>query len=206
MHYTDSVVNPKPVGLWQGDMMTRILNLICSTLLCALMIHAPAASQSDAQTGSRLESRTTRPMVLQLNESSVLDEIQRLLNDGDTAGAVELARDNLESFDHTLRVDLDERLPARYFALNALCVALTAHGEPEAAEDVCTEAIGILPQRWSAINNRGTARYVAGRYGEALADYRLALRVAPQDENTIATIEHNIELAVQRQIAGRAAP
>jgi Flp pilus assembly protein TadD len=56
-----------------------------------------------------------------------------------------------------------------------------------------------MPQRWSAINNRGTARYVAGRYAEALADYRLALRVAPGEPEIVATIEHNIALAAKSQ-------
>ncbi len=143
-------------------------------------------------------------MVLQLNESSVLDDIQKLLNDGKSEEAVDLARRNLESFDRTLRVAPDERLPARYFALNALCVALTQHGDSDEAIQACSQAISILPQRWSAINNRGTAKYVAGRYGEALSDYRLALRVAPPEENIVATIEHNIDLTVQRQLESSA--
>ena len=176
---------------------------IVSLSVIAAFICSPVVAQPGDQTGTRVDSHATRPMVLQLNESSVLDEIQRLMNNGDTEAAVELAQRNLASFDNTVRLAPDERLPARYFALNALCVALTTHGEPDAAADACTEAIGILPQRWSAINNRGTARYTAGRYGEALSDYRLALRVAPPDDNIVATIEHNIELTIARQEAER---
>jgi tetratricopeptide (TPR) repeat protein len=157
------------------------------------------AAEQDPQTGTRLDNKSTRPMVLQINESSVIDEIQRLLNAGETDAAVALARRNLESFERTLRVSMDEALPARYFALNALCVALTQQGAADEAAAVCTQAISILPDRWSAINNRGTARYVAGRFGEALADYRLALRVAPPDPDVIATIEHNIDLTIARQ-------
>jgi tetratricopeptide (TPR) repeat protein len=179
---------------------------IVSLLVLAAFIHTPVVAQPGGQTGTRVDSHTARPMVLQLNESSVLDEIQRLINEGDTAGAVELARRNLASFDHTVRVNPDENLPARYFALNALCVALTRHGEPDEAAEACTEAIGLLPQRWSAINNRGTARYTAGRFGEALSDYRLALRVAPREPNITATIEHNINLTIARQAAERQAP
>lgn len=171
-----------------------------SAAVVAMTLQALHAAERDEQTGSRLDSRTTRPMVLQLNSSSVTDEIQRLLNDGETDEAVALARRNLESFDHTLRVSTREVLPARYFALNALCVALTQQGEADEAADVCSEAITILPDRWSAINNRGTARYVAQRYGEALADYRLALRVAPPDPAIVATIEHNINLTIERQV------
>ena len=165
----------------------------------AVLLMAPLAAEQPAHTGSHLESRTARPMSLQLNESSEVTEIQRLLSEGETEAAVRRARRYVDSFKLRLHVSYDEMMPARYFALNALCVALTQFGDTEGAATACTEAIGMIPDRWSAINNRGTARFVAGRYGEALADYRLALRVAPPERGIVETIEHNINLTVQSQ-------
>jgi len=169
-------------------------------------IAAAAAAEEQPQTGTRLDSRGARPISLQINETSAIAEIQRLLGAGETEEAVELARRYVESFERTQHVSFREVLPARYFAFNALCVALTQSGEGDEAADACTRAIDLLPQRWTAINNRGTARFVAERYGEALADYRLALRVAPPDPAVEATIEHNIALAVEHQNEGRLAP
>lgn len=166
-----------------------------------------AAADRQAQTGTHLDSRVARPVSLQINDSSVVSEVQALLDAGDSAGAVELARRHVESFERTRHVSFEEFIPARYFALNALCVALTGDRQPDAAADACSEAIEMLPNRWTAINNRGTARYVAGRYGEALSDYRRALRVAPADDEAIvATLEHNIALAVERQQSAEGGP
>lgn len=180
--------------------MQRLLTLGVFIALATLPRLLPAAEDTP-QTGTQLDNRTARPMVLQINESSTVSEVQRLLNIGETDAAVALARRHLGSFERTLRISMEEVLPARYFALNALCVALTQQGETQEAADTCTQAIRLLPDRWSAINNRGTARYVAARYGEALSDYRLALRVAPPDPGIVATIEHNIELTIARQQA-----
>jgi len=165
-----------------------------------------AAAEEQPQTGTRLDSRGAHPISLQVNETSTIGEIQRLLGAGENEAAVALARQYVESFERTLHVSFREVLPARYFALNALCVALTQSGEGDEAADVCTEAVDMLPHRWTAINNRGTARFVAERYGEALADYRLAQRVAPPDPAIEATIEHNIALAIEYQREGRLAP
>ncbi|HMB74490.1 MAG TPA: tetratricopeptide repeat protein [Gammaproteobacteria bacterium] len=160
------------------------------------------AADRQAQTGTHLESRAARPVSLQINESSVVHEVQRLLDAGDSEAAVALARRHVDSFERTQHISFEESMPARYFALNALCVALTGHKQPDAAADACTEAIALVPNRWTAINNRGTARYIARRYGEALSDYRRALRLAPADnEGIVATLEHNIALAVARQQA-----
>lgn len=180
--------------------MTRA---IAFTGLGFAMAAAAAPAEQDPQTGTRLESRGARPVSLQINETSTIAEIERLLAAGETDRAVALANRYVDSFDRTLHVSFEEVLPARYFALNALCVALTQSGQGDEAADACSEAIEILPQRWTAINNRGTARFVAARYGEALADYRLALRVAPPDPAIEATIEHNIALAVRQQQESR---
>jgi tetratricopeptide (TPR) repeat protein len=183
-------------------MRNAMTRAIAFTGLGFAMAVATAAEQ-EPQTGTRLDSRGARPVSMQINETSTIAEIQRKLGAGETDEAVALARRYVESFDRTLHVSFEEVLPARYFALNALCVALTQSGEGDEAAEACSEAIAMLPQRWTAINNRGTARFVAERYGEALADYRLALRVAPADPAIEATIEHNIALAVRQQQESR---
>jgi len=182
----------------------RLRKLSPSIIGLSLLLSVGVVSAADrqAQTGTHLDSRVARPVSLQLNDTSVIDEVQRLIEEGRSADAVTLARRHVESFERTRHISFRESMPARYFALNALCVALTSNGDADAAADACSEAIELLPNRWTAINNRGTARYVGGRYGEALSDYRRALRVAPADESAVVeTIEHNISLAVQRQKA-----
>ena len=65
-------------------------------------------------------------------------------------------------------------------------------------ETACTEAIAIFPNRWTAINSRGTTYFAARRFDEALIDYRRALEVAPQDTPASETIAQNIRLTEQR--------
>lgn len=161
-------------------------------LICA---QAPAQrSRSDERTGTRLGSKAVRSSVMQLNPGAEIQEIERLLAVGDDEQAVELAREYAASFEG--RVTYNEPSPSgeRYFALNALCVALTKTREYDEAVAVCTRAIELIPNRWIAVNNRGTAYYASQRYAEALADYRRARVLVADEDDAIETIEHNIAL------------
>jgi tetratricopeptide (TPR) repeat protein len=175
--------------------------LTAPCMLAVCFIGVASAADGVSETGSRVGSGATKLAVLQLNESTVVDEVQRLLDQGKTTDAIALARDYVDSFQSQQSFTLAETVPESYFALNALCVALTRNRDYDEAIETCTQAIRIQPRRWSAINNRGTAHYAAGRYGDALSDYRLALSVAPDDGNIRDTIWHNIALAEPRVVS-----
>jgi hypothetical protein len=55
------------------------------------------------------------------------------------------------------------------------------------------------PEKWSAVNNRGTAHFVGRRWEDALSDYRTALILVSGNNRDRRTIEHNIMLVEERQ-------
>jgi len=169
-------------------------------LYCALMGAAAAASAADspAQTGTRVGSDASRRAIMQLHEPSMVGRIQALLDEDRTEEAVSLARAYVESTLRHVAVGEGDTLPERYFALNSLCIALTVQRAFDEAIDICDRAIRVAPERWTAINSRGTANFAAGRFAAALTDYRQALAVSPEDAAIRATIEHNIGLTEAR--------
>lgn len=182
--------------------MQRSANgMIAPCVFLACFAAAAAASDGIAQTGSRVDSGAARVAVLQMNESSTVDVIGRLLEQGKTRDAVDLARRYVESLRNQLSVGEGEIAPDVYFALNALCIALTKDTNYDEAIETCSRAVEMRPRRWSAINNRGTAHFAARQYEAALVDYRLALSVVPDDADIRRTIAYNIELAESRLAA-----
>jgi tetratricopeptide (TPR) repeat protein len=171
---------------------------IATCVFLACFAAAAAASDGIAQTGSRVDSGAARVAVMQMNESSTVDEIGRRLEQGKTRDAVDLARRYVESLNNQISVGEGEIAPDVYFALNALCIALTQDNNYDEAIGTCSRAVEMRPRRWSAINNRGTAHFAARQYEAALDDYRLALSVAPENADIRGTIAYNIELAESR--------
>lgn len=165
-------------------------------LLLAGALCVPALAQERAnRTGTRLQSDTTPRTVVRFAESNEIARILDLLELGQTDEAIGLAEDYVKSFDSAADVG-GNALMQRYFALNALCSALTKAGRVDEAIDRCTDAIELSSSHWTAINNRGTAYFAAGRYDDALADYRRALEVAPKA--AIETVQFNIGLVELR--------
>jgi tetratricopeptide (TPR) repeat protein len=179
----------------------KILLAATGALATGFIDVAVAADKLD-QTGSRVDSDATQIAVLQLQQSSTIDEVQQLLDQGRIADAIKLAREYVDRSNSHRSVGEGDVVPEAYFALNALCIALTKNRDYDEAIASCDRAIQIQPRRWSAINNRGTARFAAQQYEAALGDYRLALSVAPEDPAIRDTIMHNIALAEAR-IASR---
>lgn len=60
------------------------------------------------------------------------------------------------------------------------------------AIDEETKALAIDPERWGAYSLRGQAHYDRGHYQQAVADFRQAISLRPQDE----TNYHNLALAL----------
>lgn len=167
-------------------------------LIIVAMAIAAATADAESQTGTRVDSEASKLAVVQLHESSTVDEVQRLLEQGRIDEAVALAREYVDTVEGQVFIGEGDAVPETYFAWNSLCIALTKSRDYDEAIAACERAIRIQPNRWTAINNRGTAHYAAGSYEAALQDYRDALRVAPAESGTRGTIEHNIVLAEAR--------
>lgn len=173
---------------------------LCAGLLAIASVTCTIAyaQQQPGTTGSRLGSRAARNAVISFHSPRQVKEIERLLHEDRDAEALELARTYAESFELSVPIGESNLESDRYFALNALCVVQTKVGDSDAAILACSDAIALFPNRWTALNNRGTAYYVSQRYGLALADYRRALEVAPDDSAVIETIQHNISLCEEQ--------
>lgn len=164
-----------------------------------LVASLPLAAQERVErTGSRVGSDATKRTVVEFGSSSEVRRVLSLLEQNRTAEAVEFARDYLESLSSTVTGSGTPVARKRYFALNALCVALTKDGRPDEAVEVCTDATELAPSQWIAFNSRATAHYSARRFELSLEDYRRALEVAPDEAGIVETLEHNIALAEGR--------
>ncbi len=56
----------------------------------------------------------------------------------------------------------------------------------------------MRPNRWEAINSRGTVHYLAGRYQKAAEDYRQALTLKHDIGDVNLILRHNLKLAEGR--------
>ena len=82
---------------------------------------------------------------------------------------------------------------------------LTSLQRVEEAIAACSSAMGFEPRKWSALNNRGTAKFVAGRIEEALSDYQAALLWWMKSNGERGTIEqillHAAIIKLQKRVA-----
>lgn len=178
--------------------MIRNLAMLLAGLSVAAAMQTTQAQERVARTGSRLDSDSSSRLVYQFSAGAEVQRVLDLLEQGRTDDAVEYARDYVDSLSSKAYVGGTSILRERYFALNALCAALTKAGRPDEAVATCSEAIERQPSEWTAFNSRGTAHYSSRRFDLAAADYLRALELAPSDEDVRAMIEHNLALTEQR--------
>jgi len=160
-----------------------------------LLVNSLQAQQS--RTGTHLNSKALPSEILALEVPNEVERIRQLILDGRKDDALKLAEAYIDKVD---RVTLPHETMPKYFAWNAYCTVLTSLHKVEEAIAACSMAMAFEPRKWSAVNNRGTAKFVAGQYEAALADYQVALSMV--DEANIwarGTIEHNIDLAMASQ-------
>lgn len=76
---------------------------------------------------------------------------------------------------------LESRLPAheRSLALANLCAAYSGLGFGDAALGRCADAIAADASNWRSFSNRGAILLGRGRFADAAADFREALRLEP---------------------------
>jgi Flp pilus assembly protein TadD len=173
-------------------MIRKISIFVISLLFFVSGLYAAAES-----TGTRIRDADSfhSKIVVRFTEPSEITEINKLLQEGKKDLAVEKARDYVASLENRADSDAKKLL---YFALNALCAALTSKGEISEAVDTCSRAIKINPSLWQALNTRGTAYYISGQNEMALKDYRKALGIVKGSESLVDLIQHNIGLVEQK--------
>ena len=165
--------------------------------LCAGAIYHASAVAQPARTGTHFNSKAIPSEVLMLQSPDEVGRIRQLLNDGRKNDALEAAESYLRQVE---RLALRDETETRYYAWNAYCTVLTSLQRVDEAIAACSTAMAFAPEKWSAVNNRGTAKLVGGRLQEALADYQAAMSLAGEDNQSVRrTIEHNISLVQQRQ-------
>ena len=167
--------------------------IILMALLCLLFLSSARYQVAAQETGTRIKegARTYPEAVVWLTQPHEITAIRMLLQEGQKELAVEKAREYAASLENVRGAEAKQR---HYYALSALCAALTSTGELNEAIDACSKAIELYPTRWQALNNRGTAHYVSGQFDSALTDYRKALDQDGASEAVAELIQHNIRL------------
>ena len=171
--------------------------LVASLSLLAA-IFSQSLSAKPTRTGTNLKNSKAMPSrILSLEEPDEVELVRQLLDEGRTNEALKAAEAYLEEVE---RVALRHETKRKYYAWNAYCTILTSMKRFDDAIAACTTAMAFEPGKWSAVNNRGTAKFVAGRLDEALTDYELALSLISETNEPVRnTIEHNISLLETRR-------
>lgn len=176
--------------------MCQAMRTFLLIFLAAAVASASAAAQQ--RTGSHLDSHSARPTRVHFNVSSEIDRILNLIEAGRNQEAVSAAHEHVESL-RTMQLHAETKeAELLYYALNALCIALTTTSQFDEALETCSAAIDESPQRWSAWNSRGTTYFATANFEEALADFSRAYALAPDDEAIVDTIQWNIRLTNER--------
>jgi len=168
-----------------------VITFVITSLLASAAIAQPS------RTGTNLNAKAIPSEVLMLQQPDEVERIRQLMMVGRKSDARIAAEEYIEKVE---RNALRQEKQTRYYAWNAYCTVLTSLQRVEDAIAACSTAMALEPGKWSAVNNRGTAKFVGGRWNEALADYNSALgMVDVENEAARDTIEHNIALVRERR-------
>ena len=170
----------------------------CLGLSLAWLWIGTSAQVVGQTTGSRVGTGMQKKTIIWFSDSHEITTIRRLLQEGEGERAVHLARKYADSLAAYNEGDGQLQL---YFAQNALCAAQTTTGDMGGAIETCTAAADLIPSRWQAYNNRGTAYYMSGEYRRALDDYETALEKLSEKDPARPIVDGNIDLAKGRMAA-----
>jgi Flp pilus assembly protein TadD len=177
-------------------MKTTLLLIIFSGLAGMLLLQPLHAQPT--RTGTNLNSKAISSDVLMLQAPDEVERIRQLLLDGRKNDALIAAEAYIDEVERTAYKQHESN--RKYYAWNAYCTVLTSLQRVEDAIAACSTAMGFEPGKWSAVNNRGTAKFVGGRLEAAMSDYQLALRMVSENNNQVReTILHNISLVEERR-------
>ena len=171
--------------------MLKLNSRLLAQVLLITLVNPHSAGAQTPLTGTRLNTAgSASPRTsIQFEEPDEVTRIRRLLSQDKADEALELA---LIYGEQARQAGMD--VSNRYFAHNSLCVVYTYIRELTRAEEECTRAVEILPGQWSAWNNRGTARYLAGDMVGAQQDYLRALDAAGDRQGVVDLLRHNLSL------------
>lgn len=170
--------------------MTKLNKILLGAGLLISFVATPATASAqniDPWTGSVPGEN------IDFSQGETLKRIRTLINRGDTDDAVRISQRFVDTLMSGRSGPTNSIL---YDAYNALCVSLTSNKQYEDAMKACGSAIDMTPNRWQAINSRGSLNFRTGKYSEALNDYKKALEMAPNRNSDITTVlEHNIKIS-----------
>ncbi|MEZ5490210.1 MAG: hypothetical protein R3F50_07805 [Gammaproteobacteria bacterium] len=171
--------------------MLKLNPIVVATVFSVALSFTTSADAQTPLTGTRLNTAgTANPRTtIQFEEPDEVSSIRRLLSQDKPDEALTLA---LRFKERAQQAGMDTS--SRYFAYNSLCVVYTYIRELAKAEVECTEAVEMIPGQWSAWNNRGTARYLAGDMVGAQQDYLRALEAAGDRQGVVDLLRHNLSL------------
>jgi len=132
-----------------------------------------------------LSPASAHDLVLWLSPSSHIRNATKAFERGDIGETIRLSR---------LALDGDLATSDRFNAHNILCVSYIRLKLFETAIDACDAAL-VVRRDWRALNNRANAYFEMGRYDNAIADYRSALKLAPGRR----VLVNNLALAEDRR-------
>ena len=168
-----------------------------SLMLVGIVLFNVDVQAQPTRTGTNLNSKAISSSILILHAPDEVETMRVLLTEGKKNDALIAAEKYLVEIERTT---LPHQSRKKYYAWNAYCTVLTSLGRVDDAIAACSLAMEYEPEKWSAVNNRGTAHFVGRRWQEAMSDYRTALVLVSEENNQDRqTIEHNIMLVEQRQ-------
>lgn len=126
---------------------------------------------------------------LWLRENDAARQARAALTEADVQGAILWGERALAG---------DPRAKTAASAHNSLCIAYRLAERWEAAQDHCTAAVASRPSDWRPYVNRGALQLETGALRAALADFRRAEELAPNEP----AVQHNLDL-VRRQLASQ---
>jgi tetratricopeptide (TPR) repeat protein len=160
-----------------------------SMMLVSIVLLNVDVQAQPTRTGTNLNSKAISSSTLMLQVPDEVEAMRTLLKEGKKNDALIAAEKYLDKIERTTLLHQSRK---KYYAWNAYCTVLTSLA-------ACSLAMEYEPEKWSAVNNRGTAHFVGRRWEDALSDYRTALILVSGNNRDRRTIEHNIMLVEERQ-------
>ena len=167
-----------------------------SMMLVSIVLLNVDVQAQPTRTGTNLNSKAISSSTLMLQVPDEVEAMRTLLKEGKKNDALIAAEKYLDKIERTTLLHQSRK---KYYAWHAYCTVLTSLGRVDDAIAACSLAMEYEPEKWSAVNNRGTAHFVGRRWEDALSDYRTALILVSGNNRDRRTIEHNIMLVEERQ-------
>ena len=131
-----------------------------SLMLVGIVLFNVDVQAQPTRTGTNLNSKAISSSILMLQAPDEVETMRVLLTEGKKNDALIAAEKYLVEIGRTT---LPHQSRKKYYAWNAYCTVLTSLGRVDDAIEACSLAMEYEPEKWSAVNNRGTAHFVGRR-------------------------------------------